>query len=1044
MADADDAAFACPWCEAQITARGDFAKHINGYHAPVTQEAVAVYGLCVHEACGKVFQGPLGIARHVKLGKCVPLVTTPPPSPQGYPPLPRQPPPPRGPPPGANGANGENPGNAEGAEQPPHHGAQLDDDNGLAEFGGNTDSLRAFIAVSKFPAPVFANLHHAQREAFTETVRKAADAYVAAPSEELLLRILLLPKLGLASNIGDTRRHLALVNNGHYGQLLLNPPRRRPQPARDVQEAPIDEALPALTDREKERVGRLIGNGDFRKAATVVHSKGSVAPICEGTVAAMRAKHPAGATRPFGERTGPVPPRIDTAENREELPRLVDRMDRQTSPGISGWSPALMQLCKSTPRSGKSFMGFLMLLAKQMLTGTAPGRTLLCAARIIPLKESLEATKIRPIACGELFYRVLARFILKTVSLDGALRSEQLGVGTPGGVEPIVHLLQREFEASLDDDGAEDRYAYLLDFRNAFNNASRVAAANAVHEFAGGLFRFTKWGYGAPTPLVMGDGRELAVIPSAEGFRQGDPLAPLLFSLVLRAKLPRLKDAAGDTALAYLDDTLLISSNPNALPRIETIFAPAGANPRPADGLILNPEKTRLISMRDLAQSDTGLEVLGSMVGTVEARRAFLRHKMDELRPSLHRLRSLPSQQALLLLRLCFAPKLVHLLRSMVTTDLQEELRDVDELFFGTLDFLRRADPTAARPEVVTRVYSLPVSKGGLGVASYEEIRAAAYDSSRGAADRFLADREIAPAPPHAAPPNLLPDAHEEAAPARHVQSQKALADQIYQEDLPRFLALLDDHRAAAFQDLGSKIGCAWLRAQPRGNHRCLSDGQVAAALQNKTLQSDQQGREVCTRCGGFNTVNHFECCPHNRVPIQYRHNKVRDLLLAAIRESGRTCSTEPPVHHNPLRSADLRIGTTAGGNAVDPQFGLVDIKVQTLLASEHDARRHEAQDQTAEEAPDTQYPVAQRRAWNGINAVLNACRDRCRQEYAGLHLPPPGVVPIVISSAGTLQTDFRTAIKALVPAHARNNLFIDISLCLLRARATAYTWGMA
>ena len=51
---------------------------------------------------------------------------------------------------------------------------------------------------------------------------------------------------------------------------------------------------------------------------------------------------------------------------------LIEKLDMQSSPGISGWSPQLIQLCHGSPVEKKPFRDFLFRLAQQVNAGTAP------------------------------------------------------------------------------------------------------------------------------------------------------------------------------------------------------------------------------------------------------------------------------------------------------------------------------------------------------------------------------------------------------------------------------------------------------------------------------------------------------------------------------------------------------------------------------------------------------------------------------------------------------------------------------------------------
>ena len=78
-------------------------------------------------------------------------------------------------------------------------------------------------------------------------------------------------------------------------------------------------------------------------------------------------------------------------------------------------------------------------LVNMIRQGTAPGVDLLCACRLIGLQKPDGG--VRPIAVGDLIYKVALKAILITSFRPSMLLPCQLGVSTPGGVEPIIFLL---------------------------------------------------------------------------------------------------------------------------------------------------------------------------------------------------------------------------------------------------------------------------------------------------------------------------------------------------------------------------------------------------------------------------------------------------------------------------------------------------------------------------------------------------------------------------------------------------------------------------
>ena len=163
-----------------------------------------------------------------------------------------------------------------------------------------------------------------------------------------------------------------------------------------------------LSATEIEKVKKLISGGKLRNAAAVVRGQSGVAASSPVTLATLRAKHPTGPPNPFGPRVGRQPSAL---KQPALLDKIVTNLDLQTASGISGWSGYLIKLCYSRDGGDDSTANFRMFprtLANQMWRGTAPGAPmLLCSQLTALLKDS--GNGIRPIACGELFYRICMR-----------------------------------------------------------------------------------------------------------------------------------------------------------------------------------------------------------------------------------------------------------------------------------------------------------------------------------------------------------------------------------------------------------------------------------------------------------------------------------------------------------------------------------------------------------------------------------------------------------------------------------------------------------
>src|SRR5208283_1894176 len=88
---------------------------------------------------------------------------------------------------------------------------------------------------------------------------------------------------------------------------------------------------------------------------------------------------------------------------------------------------------------------------------------------------------LRPIAVGNTLRRLAGKIISRRlmVSMGDLLRPRQVGYGTRGGAEAVVHLTR----AFIHTEGAVERVLLKLDFRNAFNTIRRDVLLQRVKSY---------------------------------------------------------------------------------------------------------------------------------------------------------------------------------------------------------------------------------------------------------------------------------------------------------------------------------------------------------------------------------------------------------------------------------------------------------------------------------------------------------------------------------------------------------------------------------
>jgi hypothetical protein len=166
----------------------------------------------------------------------------------------------------------------------------------------------------------------------------------------------------------------------------------------------------------------------------------------------------------------------------------------------------------------------------------------------------------RTINCGESLLKLAGIVALQCLADDAiptAVGPVQLGVGVKGGTS----IGSMRFQLFLDQFSDQpDMIALLIDISDAFMRANRGKMLLALfsHPSLSATWRLFRWHISQSNPrfLRLSDG-EVFHFLQQEGGPQGDPLMPLMFSLLMSALLDRVLLDHPVLAAAYLDDTTL-------------------------------------------------------------------------------------------------------------------------------------------------------------------------------------------------------------------------------------------------------------------------------------------------------------------------------------------------------------------------------------------------------------------------------------------------------------------------------------------------------
>jgi len=430
------------------------------------------------------------------------------------------------------------------------------------------------------------------------------------------------------------------------------------------------------------------------------------------------------------------------------LKLLATACRKHSSGGPSGWTYHLIRAACREDAARNAILALINLI----LAGAIPegARKLLLASRLVPFRKPNNG--VRPIAVGEAFYRLAASFAVRSVvhkAVD-VLGPIQLGVGVRGGVEAAVHVLQ---EAILD---PERKSVILsLDIENAFNSLSRafmLKSLFAIPEFRP-IYSLVHWAYRSPSDLlVLKGGRVLYTLRSSRGVRQGDPLGSLLFAISMLVPYAKISSSlpGSPPPVAIIDDLNLISRDPQTLLKAYDVAKQV----LEAAGLRLQPLKTKLLASGDLHPdleatarregwqcTSEAATLLGAPVGPDDE--AVSRLALEAVERHRHLLETITApgnfsiQEALLLLRVCVAPRLIYLARVVRPSCFRRAAEAFDVMLRRALESLLSLHE-GSLPDSAWRQALLPLKLGGLGLQSVAALSMEAWFSSQALAAPHL------------------------------------------------------------------------------------------------------------------------------------------------------------------------------------------------------------------------------------------------------------------------------------------------------------------
>jgi hypothetical protein len=449
----------------------------------------------------------------------------------------------------------------------------------------------------------------------------------------------------------------------------------------------------------------------------------------------------------------------------------------------------------------------------------------------------------------------------------------------------------------------------------------------------------------------------------------------------------------------------ILSPDSTAQEEVHTFF-----NNRRAS-IHLNMAKSRTTSLQDIREN--GLEILGTCVGSRQARERFLAAKIASEEESLLKLSNLPNQHALLVLRNCIQQNLRHLQRSLRSDDLPHLWDQLDTSLQAAVARIQGRTTSTPLDRLESTLINLPVRLGGLGILSYKTCAPLAHLAASGAADATLAS---------ILPPDLLPES------PGPVLPQRELCREAFQAARDALLEGVDPHSAKMIVEASSTLGRKWLSIIPFFSALRLSDFEISAALHLRILS--RPSRTACGRCGATNSPSHVEICAHRSPWTLSRHENAKRVIYQALKSTQGVRAHMEPFAIDSDRRNDLRIeGSQSSGLSSEE----IDLSIVSL-ASQRSVAVSLPPD-TPEDAP------AAEKASKLIHKRLSMVAARKRRDQPTSTLP---FRPVIISLGGVMEKEamdvFRTW-KGVMTGGVWSFLIRRLSLCLLKARVQGFEY---
>ena len=731
------------------------------------------------------------------------------------------------------------------------------------------------------------------------------------------------------------KQRIDAFKRGHFEDLWHQATRqtrgRRPEP-------------PAPSSVNIRRATMLAEEGQYGKAAKALTSHGLDFDSHEAIVN-MRAKHP------FSPPPPPLPPPSSApySFNSAEVLEALKSFDTLSAGGPTGEKPTHLKDCVNSDR-GNTLLNTLTRVVNMLAAGKIPNvvAPFLCGGNLFAALKKCGGH--RPIAVGEALRRLTAKCVSRKATADvkDILLPLQLGVGVKSGAEAIIHATNAIFHD--DSIPTSDKWTLLLDFSNAFNSIKRDCVIEAVRQHCPKAALWVESCYGQASHLHFGG----ITIESSTGVQQGDPLASLLFALVLLSLLLRLKADCSDLLhVFYLDDGTLCGKR-EVLQRAFDLIRTEG----PAIGLVLNPAKSLIWCGSEVPEGVDSLDpldrgiprapaggfsLLGAPIGDIPFSRDTVDERIEKIAAIFDVLPSLNNAQiGFGLLRYCYSlPKLSYCLRTCNPTHLLSAYTHFDSLQTESLSLLlgRSLDSNAKIQAF------LPVKIGGVGLRSAAQHASAAFIASI-AESKHIVDALLPNHVTRRSSSSAFPLLQEATGNPSYTDvdllpenfRQHTLSVEIDSHTHAQLTAAADARNSARFHSLALPHAGDWVDANPSPHHNLNIDSRSFAAAMGYRLglplmEASECRSPLCDRQQDESGDHAMHCRDDNGVRTG-RHDRIRDQIFSECQQASLSPSKEAPglIPGSLSRPADIFVPQFTDGRKIAFDVSVVSPTQDALI----------------------------------------------------------------------------------------------------------------